>query len=266
MTPTLRVIHPDGRQDVTEIGPEADTLSLLRAAVGGWIEYLPAHYHALSTHEVVINEEGLIHNLPPNWIGSRLIGLDLPQYPPLHGPIVIIPHDPADGPSPAEERQRAASPDNLVNLYARALEGDAAALKALGVSRPEDITVIDARPPVHHFLYALHPDGRTERRDLEPIEEGRRWIAQRLGVGQRLPPHTQQVTAYAVISSVAPCDPRPNAVARAALGLSVTPCGPVVLIPTGTVDPSQVHQRLDEALNGAEEACRKLGLMLDWAT
>ncbi|GGO37090.1 DUF3846 domain-containing protein [Deinococcus humi] len=266
MTPTLRVIYPDGRQDVTEIGPETDTLSLLRAAVGGWIEYLPAHYHALNSHEVVINEEGLIHNLPPNWIGSRLIGLDLTQYPPLHGPIVIVPHDPADGPSPAKQRQQATSPDSLVHLYARALEGDPAALTALGVNRPEDIAVIDARPQMRHFLYALYPDGRTERRDLEPLEEGRRWIAERLGVGQRLPPHTQQVSAYAVISSVAPRDPRPNSVAHAALGLSVTPCGPVVLIPTGTADPSPIHQRLDEALNGGKEACEALGLLLDWVT
>lgn len=113
MTRSLRVIHPDGRQDVTEIGPDADTLSLLKAAVGGWIEYLPAHYHALSTHEVVINEEGLIDGLPPSWIGSRMIGLDLTQSPPLHGPIVIVPHDPEDGPSPAQQRQHAASPDNL---------------------------------------------------------------------------------------------------------------------------------------------------------
>lgn len=264
MQNTMRVIHPDGRQEVTEIGPEADTLSLLKAAVGGWIEYLPAHYHALNTHEVVINEEGLINGLPPNWIGSRLIGMDLTQYPPLHGPVVIVPHDPEDGPSPAQQRQRAASPDSLLGLYARALEGDAQALGALGVSSPEQITVVDARFSAPHHLYLIHPDGQTERRTVNSYEEGQQWIDGHLGEAYRVPPRACGVKAYAVIYSAAPRDVRPNQPAQKAVGLTLTVCGPVVLVSTGEADPSPLHQRLDEALSGNAAARAELGLSADW--
>lgn len=264
MTRSLRVIHPDGRQDVTEIGPDADTLSLLKVAVGGWIEYLPAHYHALSTHKVVINEEGLIDGLPPNWIGSRMIGLDLIQSPPLHGPIVIVPHDPEDGPSPAQQRQRAASPDSLLNLYARALEGDAQALQTLGISSPEQITVVDARPLAPHHLYLIHPDGQTERRTVGSYAEGQQWIDGHLGEAHRIPQRACGVRAYAVIYSAAPRDVRPNRPAQRAVGFTLTVCGPVVLVSTGEPDPSPLHQRLDEALSGNAAARTELGLTAEW--
>ncbi len=58
---------------------------------------------------------------------------------------MIVPHDPEDGPSPAQQRQHTAGGNNLVNVYARALEGDAEALAHLGVRRPDQITVIDGR-------------------------------------------------------------------------------------------------------------------------
>ncbi len=264
MTRSFRVIHPNGQQDIVEIGPDADTLSLLKAAVGGWIEYLPAHYHALSTHEVVINEEGLVGGLPPNWIGSRLIGMDLTQSSPLHGPVVIVPHDPEDGPSPAQQRQRAASPDNMVNLYARALEGDVEALKSLGVDRPDQITMIDARFLAPHHIYLIHPDGHTERRAVGSNEEGQTWIDSKLGEAYRVPEAVCGVCAYAVIYSAAPGDVRPNIPAQKALALSCTVCGPVVLVSTGEPDPSPIHQRLDEALSGDAAARTELGLTADW--
>ena len=110
MPNTVRVIHPDGRQELHELTPETRTYELLQKLIGGWLEYVPAHYHALGEHEVVIDEEGLLKDLAPNWAGSRLIGLDLTQYPPFRGPLVIVPHDPADGPSPAQQRRHAAAP------------------------------------------------------------------------------------------------------------------------------------------------------------
>lgn len=264
MTRILRVIHPDGRQELTEIKPDTDTLSLLKNAVGGWIEYVPAHYHALNTHEVVINEEGLINNFPPNWLGSRLIGMDLTQYPPLHGPIVIVPHDPEDGPTPAQQRQHAADPDNLVNLYARALEGDTEALGSLGISSPEQITVIDARFLVPHHIYLIHPDGQTERRTVNSNDEGQTWIDSELGEAYRVPQRMCGVCAYAVIYSAAPRDMRSNLPAQKAVGLTMAVYGPVVLVSTGEPDPSPAHQRLDEALSGDCAARAELGLTADW--
>lgn len=265
MLNTMRVIHPDGRQEVHELTPETDRYGLLKSLIGGWPEYLPAHYHALQEHEVVIDEEGLNKDLPPNWVGSRSIGLDLTQYPPLRGPLVVVPHAPEDGPCPAQRRRTSASPDNLVNLYARALEGDAQALKTLGVSDPEQITVIDARPEREHWIYLIHPDGRTERTALASTEAAHRWIDDQLGEAYRLPEQLCGVSAYAVIYSVCPGDRRPNLPAQKALGLKRPLRGPVVLAPTGQPDPSLAHQRLDEALSGRSgEARAELGLFARW--
>lgn len=43
----------------------------------------------------------------------------------------------------------------FINLYARALEGDTEALRVLGVGRPEQITLIDARPTAQRLLYLI---------------------------------------------------------------------------------------------------------------
>ena len=65
MQPTMRVIYPDGRQESHPITPETDTYELLKKLVGGWLEYVPAHYHALQEHEAVIDEEGCSRSWPP---------------------------------------------------------------------------------------------------------------------------------------------------------------------------------------------------------
>lgn len=260
-----RAIYPDGRQDVREVREDTDTYALYRELVGGRLEYVAAHYHALSEHEVIIDEEGLVSGLAPNWIGSRLIGLDLTTYPPFRGPIVIVPHDPEDGPTPAQQRNQGVSPDGLLNLYSRALEGDPAALSELGVRSADDIMIFDARPEVLEILYLIHPDGRMERQAIDGADEGRAWVESKLGgEAYRVPPEHVRVSAYAVIYGAHPSDHRANAAASRALGLPFTIHGPVVLAPTGRADPSPFHQRLDEALCGDEAARAQLGLTAHW--
>ena len=264
MQKTMRVIYPDGRQEHHDFTPETDRYPLLKTLIGGWLEYVPAHYHSLQAHDVVIDEEGLLKNLAPNWTGSRMVGLDLAQFPPFRGPLVIVPHDPEDGPSPADQRRHAADPDNLMNLYARALEGDADALATLGVSGPEQITVIDARLTAQSHLYLMHPDGHTERHAVGGNDEAHRWIDGKLGEAYRVPPSGCGVHSYAVIYSAAPSDQRLNRAAQKAVGIAATFRGPVVLVPTGQADPSPAHQRLDEALSGDAVARAELGITADW--
>ncbi|CAM3946159.1 hypothetical protein [Deinococcus frigens] len=86
MQKAMRVIHPDGRQELHNLTPETDSYTLLKKLIGGWLEYVPAHYHAIRDHEVVIDEEGMLKELAPNWAGSRMIGMDLTKYPPLARP------------------------------------------------------------------------------------------------------------------------------------------------------------------------------------
>lgn len=264
MQKAMRVIHPDGRQEVHELTPETDSYALLKKLIGGWLEYVPAHYHALQDHEVVIDEEGMLKELAPNWTGSRMIGMDLTQYPPLCGPLVLVPHDPADGPSPAEQRRHAASPDNMLSLYARALEGDADALAKLGVSSRDEITIIDAREAAPVYLYLMQPDGHTERHEVDGNDEAHRWIDGKLGEAYRVPPSACSVQAYTVIYSAAPGDTRPNRAAQKAVGLAAIFHGPVVLAPTGQADPSPAHQRLSEALSGNAAARAELGITANW--
>lgn len=140
--------------------------------------------------------------------------MDLTQYPPLHGPLVLVPHDPTDGPSPAEQRRHAAAPDNMLNLYARALEGDADALALLGVSSSDEITIIDAREAAPVYLYLMQPDGHTERHEVDGNDEAHSWIDGKLGEAYRVPPSACSVQAYAVIYSAAPGDTRPNRAAQ----------------------------------------------------
>ena len=177
---------------------------------------------------------------------------------------MIVPHDPADGPSPAQQRQHAAGGNNLVSVYVRALEGDAEALATLGVRSPDEITVIDGRMAAPRHLYLIHPDGQAERFTAGGDDEGRQWIESKLGQAFRVPPGQCGVQAYAVIYSAAPGDVRPNGPAQKAAALGATPYGPVVLIPTGQPDPSPTHQRLDEALNGSAAARAALGLTARW--
>ncbi|CAM3946122.1 hypothetical protein DEFR109230_17635 [Deinococcus frigens] len=179
---------------------------------------------------------------------------------------MLVPHDPADGPSPspAQQRRHAAAPDNLVNLYARALEGNADALAKLGVSSPEQITVIDAREAAPLHLYLMQPDGHTERYAVGGNDKAHRWIDGKLGEAYSVPTNACSVQAYAVIYSAAPIDQRPNRVAQKALGLKTLRYGPVVLAPTGQADPSPTHQRLDEALSGNAAARAELGIIADW--
>ncbi|MDV6376501.1 hypothetical protein, partial [Deinococcus arenicola] len=169
-----------------------------------------------------------------------------------------------DGLSPAEQRRNAAAPDNLLNLYARALEGDTDALTLLGVSSPDEITIIDARDAAPLHLYLIQPDGHTERHTVGGNDEAHKWIDGKLGEAYRVPPDECGVQTYAVIYSAAPSDVRPNRIAQKALNLKTLIHGPVVLAPTGQADPSPTHRRLSEALSGDAAARAELGITADW--
>jgi|TARA_R110000824_G_scaffold107156_2_gene253161 hypothetical protein len=53
---------------------DSPTLEQMQEAVGGYIEVIPCHYQA--ENEVytmcIVNEEGIIHNLEPNMVASRI--------------------------------------------------------------------------------------------------------------------------------------------------------------------------------------------------
>ncbi|CAM4003015.1 hypothetical protein [Deinococcus marmoris] len=220
MQKIMRVIDPSGRQVIHEITPDTDIRALLKQSLGRWLEYVPHHRHALQEHGVVVDEEALVKELQPSWVGSRLIGVNLNQSPPLRGPIVIVPHDSEGNHSPKQQHEWV----NPVNVYARALEGDVEALVVLGLSSPEQITVIEVRPPVQHHIYLIHPDGHTERFGLCSNEESRWWIARKLGQANRLPDYACTVKAYTVLFSVAPRDKRPNLAAQQAAPCSARWC------------------------------------------
>lgn len=258
------VIHPDGRREVLPWpADERARLPLMQQQVGGYIEFVNPSAHTLETHEAVVNESGMIDGLPANWPGSRLIGYDLAQLPPLYGPVIVVPHDPEDPPLEARRRNSREHDD----LYSRALQGDAEALAALGLTRPEQIVVIDARPTPTLYLYLIHPDGRTERFDPDYSHAaGRAWVAAHLGHAYRVDPGSHDVRAYTGLYSARPTNPRPNVPAQVALGLRWTRplLGPVILVPTGERDGTVLHERLDRALNGDAQAPQEIGLTLTW--
>jgi hypothetical protein len=81
----VRAIHPDGTE---EILPDAE-LETLQKAVGGWIDYLPEAFHGLTTHEVVVSDEG--EHEDPNLFAARAIGLDLAKCYAPRGVVVLVP-------------------------------------------------------------------------------------------------------------------------------------------------------------------------------
>ena len=65
-------IDTDGRMSVREFS-DTDTVSSIDEAVGGWFEIV--HPMLLrAPYIMLVNEEGLLHNLPLNFCGSVLYG------------------------------------------------------------------------------------------------------------------------------------------------------------------------------------------------
>jgi len=60
------------------------SLKKLQETVGGYIECIP-HTHEFPKMEALVNEEGLIHNLPPNILASRLL-----NYPVVGNCILVL--------------------------------------------------------------------------------------------------------------------------------------------------------------------------------
>lgn len=261
----IHVIHPDGRKETHPFNPEGN-LNTLQKAVGGYIEYLNPAYHALQNHDVVINEEGL-GVLPENWPGSRAIGMDLSACRPLSGPVCIVPHDPEDGPSPAEVRGMQARGETLLDVWLRALDNDPAALKQLGLTSAEQITVIDASVTPKKYLYLLHPDGLVERHASQNPEQDYEWVYRKLGPAYRFPRELFSVRAFEVLYAQATdhtTAPHNPGVSKA-LGFDrAARLGTVILYPTGQADPSAEHERLSRALQGDEDMLQELGLKLAW--
>jgi hypothetical protein len=89
MTVEIQILYPDGWIEKVQVKPENMDKALTKA-VGGMFEYVSSAFHALQTHDVVINENGL-GRLPVNRFGSKYIGLNLSCYEPYFGPIVLVP-------------------------------------------------------------------------------------------------------------------------------------------------------------------------------
>ena len=63
------ILHPDGSY-VVEAMPQADALlGYLQNAVGGYIERVRIHHLSV---DMILNEEGLIHDLPVNPTATRI--------------------------------------------------------------------------------------------------------------------------------------------------------------------------------------------------
>jgi len=60
------------------------SLKKLQEVVGGYVECIP-HTHEFPKMEALVNEEGLIHNLPPNILASRLL-----NYPIVGNCILVL--------------------------------------------------------------------------------------------------------------------------------------------------------------------------------
>ena len=76
MTAPALVLHPNGGVEKLEALPD---LAALQMHVGGWIEAIQGPHWTM-----YVNEEGLLHGLPPNPQASRLAGV------PLVGACVLV--------------------------------------------------------------------------------------------------------------------------------------------------------------------------------
>ena len=77
------VIHHDDCDMPFDIITDT-SLKSLQKVVGGYIECIP-HTHEFPKMEALVNEEGLIHNLPPNILASRLL-----NYPVVGNCILVL--------------------------------------------------------------------------------------------------------------------------------------------------------------------------------
>lgn len=85
-TNVVRKLYPDGR---VEQVAEAWTLAQLQAFVGGYIEFVKAN---VPHRALIINEEGLLDNLPVNLEATRLCHKDVYRLGPLRGNVLLVKH------------------------------------------------------------------------------------------------------------------------------------------------------------------------------
>jgi hypothetical protein len=83
----ITVYYPDGRIDY--LNERKPTLERLQELVGGYIELISPRMHPLTGKHVVINEEGLLYDLPPNPTATKMLGY--PQM--LVGNVVVCEED-----------------------------------------------------------------------------------------------------------------------------------------------------------------------------
>lgn len=67
LTNVVRKIYVDGTVEDVQ---EKMTLDELQEFVGGYIEFVPT---TIPHRALVINEEGLLNNLPDNWLATELV-------------------------------------------------------------------------------------------------------------------------------------------------------------------------------------------------
>jgi hypothetical protein len=90
----LTILKPDGSREITELDRKAE-LKELQAAVGGWIEIVPAFYTFEGNDCIVFcNEEGKADRLPINYLATAAwYGVNGPHGDVLVGDVLICQGD-----------------------------------------------------------------------------------------------------------------------------------------------------------------------------
>lgn len=77
MTYYIKIL-PDGNVEMSHFGEEQNTLHWLQSQVGGCIELAPLVYPLKKTgYVMVVNEEGKLRGLTPNFKATRLCSADI---------------------------------------------------------------------------------------------------------------------------------------------------------------------------------------------
>lgn len=86
------IIKPDG-QVATEIDPKQITLAKAQEIVGGYVERIKL----LDGSVMLVNEEGKMHSLPPNWAATAMYARGTAVSDLVVGTVLHIPKDQLKG-------------------------------------------------------------------------------------------------------------------------------------------------------------------------